>query len=109
MARRHPAYAPRTTRTVELLGMEIARARRSRRITQAELAERAGVSQNTLIAIEHGSTTAAIGTVFEVALLVGLELLADADDLDTAWNRTREAITLLPGRVRRRAELDDDF
>lgn len=109
MGRQHPSYAPRTTRTVELLGMAIARARRSRRITQAELAQRAGISQNTLTAIEHGSSTAAIGTVFEVAFLVGLDLLADADDLDTAWNHMREAITLLPGRVRRRAALDDDF
>lgn len=109
MARRHPAYAPRTARIVELLGMEIARARRSRRITQAELAERAGISQNTLTAIEHGSTTTAIGTVFEVALLVGLDLLAEADDLDVAWNRAREATLLLPARVRRRVELDDDF
>jgi transcriptional regulator with XRE-family HTH domain len=109
VARRHPAYAPRTTRTVELLGMEIARARRSRRITSAELAERAGISLNTLTAVEHGSTTVAIGTVFEVALLVGIDLLAEADDFDAAWNLAREAITLLPGRVRRRAELDDDF
>jgi hypothetical protein len=62
-----------------------------------------------LTAIEHGSTTVAIGTVFEVAHLVGVDLLADSDDLDTAWNRARGLITLMPGRVRRRAELDDNF
>ena len=47
--------------------------------------------------------------VFEVAGLVGLDLLADAADIDSAWARARDTIALLPARVRRRGAPDDDF
>jgi transcriptional regulator with XRE-family HTH domain len=107
--RRHPSYAPRTIRTVELLGMEISRARVERRITQAELAERAGISPDTLSSIEQGSPTVAIGTVFEVAHLLGIDLLVDGDDLDAMWSRTRQTLALLPGRVRQTLSVDDNF
>lgn len=107
--RRHPSYAPRTIRAVELLGMEISRIRLERRITQRELAERAGISPDTLGSIEQGTPTVAIGTVFEVAHLLGIDLLVDGDDLEATRSRTRQMLALLPGRVRRALPVDDDF
>jgi serine/threonine-protein kinase HipA len=55
-----------------VLGLEIARARRARRWPVTELAERAGVSRHTVRAVEDGAPTVAIGTVFELAIIVGV-------------------------------------
>lgn len=63
------------------LGTLIRDARRARRITQAELAVRAGASHPTLIRIEAGSPAAAIGTVLSVMEQVGLlKLLSELCD-----------------------------
>ncbi|MEZ5233535.1 MAG: helix-turn-helix transcriptional regulator [Acidimicrobiales bacterium] len=101
MARRAHAHTPATMQLVAALGLEIARGRRARRLTAAELAERAGISRSTLHAVEHGSPTVAIGVVFEVAGLVGIDLFgagpAGAASLLEA-GRTR--LALLPVRVR---------
>jgi len=109
MPRRHPSYAPRTIRAVEMLGMEVARVRISRQVTQAELAERAGISAETLSSVEQGRPTVAIGTYFEVAHLLGIDLLEEGDELDVAWSRARQTLTLLPGRVRHTVPVDDEF
>lgn len=110
--RRPHSFSARTLEVVRLLGMEIARARRARRWGQEELAERAGISEGTLRSIERGSPTATIGIVFEVASLLGIDLLgASPDELPARVARSQERLELLPSRVRGRAsdEVDDDF
>ncbi len=110
--RKAHSYTPQTTALTSVLGLEIARARRSRRWNQKELAQRAGISALTLSSIERGSTTVAIGTVFEIAHLVGLDLLgAKADDLPDLLSRSQDRLALLPVRVRNRSsdEIDDNF
>jgi transcriptional regulator with XRE-family HTH domain len=96
---------------VEVLGLEIARARRARRWTQAELAERAGISENTLRSIERGSPTATIGVVFELASLLGIELFgAGPEELPALVAQARDRLALLPSRVRTgSSEVEDDF
>ena len=105
------ALSPQTRAGVELLGLEIARARRARRWSQAELAERAGVSVLTIRSIERGSPSVAIGTVFEVAALLGLNLFdASPQQLPTLVTRSQDRLALLPTRVRTRsARVEDDF
>lgn len=75
MARRAHSLSPVAADAVRLLGLELARARRARRWTQEELAERAGVSVDTLRAAERGSARVRVGAMFELATLVGLDLL----------------------------------
>ncbi len=110
--RKAHSYSPHTITLTSVLGLEIARARRSRRWSQAELAQRAGISPLTLSGIERGATTAAIGTVLEVAFLVGLDLLGTRpDDLPNLLSRSQERLALLPERVRSRSsdDIDDNF
>ena len=57
-----------------LLGQRIKLARKKRKWSEMNLAERAGISRATLQKIEAGNMTPAIGLVFEVASLVGVSL-----------------------------------
>jgi transcriptional regulator with XRE-family HTH domain len=107
----HPrTYSPYTLEALELLGEQIRLGRRERRWTQAELAERAGVSIRTLNRVEHGDPRVALGTSFELAALTGVPLFQpDRERLSMDLDRTRGRSALLPARVRPREEVDDDF
>ncbi len=113
--KRPRTHSPSSIAAVEILGLEIARARRARRQTLDDLAQRAGVSRPTLHSIEHGSPSVAIGTVFEVATLLGIPLFGTGDrgELSELRNRGRDRLALLPARVREPLESDaapdDDF
>lgn len=58
------------------LGHAIRGARRAAGITQATLAELAGVSERTIRAIESGSPSPSIGSVMAAAAAVGLRVRA---------------------------------
>lgn len=106
------ATLPQAQDAVRVLGLEVARARRARRWSQAELAERAGVSRETVRKVEHGGSAVAIGTAFDLAALVGVELFgASPGELPLLVRRGEERLAVLPSRVRKRAdlELDDEF
>lgn len=76
-----------------------------------ELAERAGVSTDTLLKVEHGDPTVSLGVAFDVATLVGVPLFyEDRSRLADEVARSRERGALLPQRVyKRESDLDDDF
>lgn len=105
------SYTKTTLHAVKLMGLEIAQARRERRWTAEELAERAGIGRTTLWKIERGDPSVAVGTVFEVAVLVGVPLFsADSSDLEALVRRRSERLALLPARVRPPTEpVHDDF
>lgn len=103
-------YSLHTVDAARVLGVEIARARRERRLTIDELAERAGVSRITVRAVEAGTPTVAIGTVFELATLLGIDLFGAPAQLPELLARGRDRLALLPARVRESsAAVDDDF
>jgi DNA-binding XRE family transcriptional regulator len=54
-----------------LLGKQIKPARKQRKWSEQNLADRAGISRVTLQKMENGEMTCAIGLVFEAAALVG--------------------------------------
>ena len=113
MKRTHP-HSPQTLAAVQVLGLDIASARRARHQTVDDLAQRAGISRPTLRGIEHGSPTVAIGTVFEVATLLGIPLFGanSRDELDDVRDRARGRLALLPVRIRQPTAsdaADDDF
>ncbi|NKY57654.1 helix-turn-helix domain-containing protein [Nocardia flavorosea] len=58
----------------ERIGGEIRAARRRYRLTQEQLAELAGTSTRTVRDIEHGTGATSVGTVAEVADVLGLTL-----------------------------------
>lgn len=55
------------------LGERISLARRARRITQPDLAAKAGIGLSTLSAVERGAPTVQIGSVLMVLWALGLE------------------------------------
>ena len=69
-----------TSEAARLLGRRVSLARRERRWTLAELAERVGVSVVTIRKVERGDPTVALGTAFEAAVIAGVVLFhRDAD------------------------------
>ncbi|MCB9654961.1 MAG: helix-turn-helix domain-containing protein [Deltaproteobacteria bacterium] len=106
-------YARYTQIALRVLGNMIHVARKERRVTAAELAERAGISRGLLRRVEAGDPKCEIGVVFEVARIVGIPLFDRDEDheLTELGGRVRERLVLLPRRVRVGAseDVDDDF
>jgi|SRR5690349_6801160 len=104
-------FSPYTVEAAQLLGEQIRLARRGRRWSQRELAERAGITPGTLIKIERGDPSVRLGTAFEAASLVGVPLFhADRSRLTLDLDRTRARAALLPERIRPREEdVKDEF
>ena len=93
------------------MGEQIRLGRKQRRWSERNLAERAGISRATLQKIENGEMSCAIGLVFEVATLVGINLFqTDSMSLAKHIEHTRDKIALLPSRMRTgKRVVQDDF
>lgn len=109
--RRPHSYSPTALEALEVLGLQVAVARRQRRWTSAELAARVGISVTTLRNVERGEPTVAAGILFEVATLLGVPLFGDGETMRRErLEHQREIFALLPARVRKGQEtVDDDF
>ncbi len=106
------AYSRYTMDAAVLLGKNIELARKERSLTEADLAERAGISRTTLQKIEKGDLKCELGLFFEVATLVGVKLF-DVDSTTTflsTMDRVNDKIALLPKSIRKKKkEVDDAF
>lgn len=101
-------YSPMTREALELIGLEIAAARKARKWSEDKLAEHAGVSRGTVRRIEKGHPKAEVGLVFEMASLVGVTLFGDKRRERLA--SAREKAPLLPKRIHGRTPMvNDDF
>lgn len=102
-------YSKYANEAVQLLGKQIKLARKERRWSEKNLAERAGISRATLQKIEKGEMTCAIGLAFETAALVGLNLFEN-DQLPMAVRLENAAakIALLPKRIKPKPRVVDD-
>jgi transcriptional regulator with XRE-family HTH domain len=108
--KRPRAHSPLALEAANLLGANVRLARRRRRWTVAELAERVGVSEATMLKVEHGDPGVRLGIAFEAAALVGVPLF-DEDSPRRALEAGRidDRLAVLPQRVRQPREVDDDF
>jgi transcriptional regulator with XRE-family HTH domain len=104
-------YSKYTHDAVILLGEQIKLGRKQRKWTEHNLADRAGISRATLQKIENGEMSCAIGLVFEVAALVGVNLFEqDKLPLSRHIEQTRDKIAVLPKRIQVKTKaVDDDF
>lgn len=105
------SYSRYSADAVQLLGVLIRAARKERKLTGLELAERAGISRSLLQRIEKGDLKCGIGSVFEVATIVGVRLFdAEEAGLTHHIQRIEDKLTLLPKSVRKPVKLvNDDF
>ena len=107
-----PAVSRHAQDAVALLAGEIRAARLEKRMTAAELAERAGVSRGLVARIEQGDLACSIVTVFELAVIAGVDLFEQGTDKRSArLDGTRKILELLPKRARalQPPKVDDDF
>ena len=104
-------YSRHSRDAVALLGGLIRVARKERKITLQEMADRAGISRGLLQRIEKGSLKCEIGVVFEVATIVGVKLFeAEKTTLANHIRHTEEKLVLLPKSIRKKTKVvDDDF
>lgn len=93
---------------LRLLGAQIKQARHAQGWTQTDLASRISVTQKTMHEIERGSPTVSIGSVFNAAFTVGVNLFGlEGTDLARARRQGEDTLALLPARVRKPVTKDD--
>ena len=94
-----------------MLGKLIQLARKQRRMTAAELAERTGISRSTLQRVEKGDPNVEVGLMFEAAVLVGVPLFdAEPGRLMEKLARIDDKLALLPKAVHKpAAKVHDAF
>lgn len=104
-------YLRPTREAVELLGKLIRLSRKERKMTEEDLAGRAGISRRTLQKIERGDLKCEIGLVFEVANLVGVNLFGEEGNANISRNISRvdDKLALLPQLVRNTVKVNDEF
>lgn len=75
---------PKYTANLEKMGENIKLARKRRKLTMIQVAERAGIARSTLYLIEKGEPSVAMGAYFNVLRVLGLQddfLKLAADDV----------------------------
>ncbi|MEQ6120348.1 helix-turn-helix transcriptional regulator [Reichenbachiella sp. MALMAid0571] len=74
---------PKHQKILEQLGENIKLARKRRKLTALQVAERAGIARNTLYLLEKGTPSVSMGALFNVLRVLGLHedfLKLAADD-----------------------------
>lgn len=88
---------PKHQKVLEQLGENIKLARKRRKLTATQVAERAGIARNTLYLLEKGMPSVSMGALFNVLRVLGLHedflKLASDDDL----GRKLQDLNLLGG------------
>ncbi len=88
-------------RALRKLGQDLKDARRRRRLNMALVAERASISKPTLIRIERGSSSVAVGNYARVLFVMGMtDRLADLADVRSDLVGLRLEEENLPKRIR---------
>jgi transcriptional regulator with XRE-family HTH domain len=104
-------YSRYSLEAISLLGSVIRVARKERKMTAQEVANRAGISRGLLQRIEKGDPKCEIGATFEVATILGVKLFdAEATTITKHIRQTEDKLVLLPKAVRKKVKVaDDDF
>lgn len=85
MVTRKQTIFPKYDKVMEQMGENITLARKRRKLTMIQVAERADISRSTLHLIESGNSSVAMGAYFNVLRVLGLQndflKLASDDEL----------------------------
>jgi DNA-binding XRE family transcriptional regulator len=98
-AAKHPGVTPLSVaRALRVLGTHGSNWRKLNRLTAAQVAERAGISRDTLRAIEQGKGTASTENLLRVLRIIGIMdvVVKSADPYETDVGRVRMDEILCP-------------
>lgn len=101
MPKKLPILLPSVQRSLETLGQNIRLARLRRDLSAEMVAERAGISRQTLSALENGSGSVSMATWIQVLFVLGLEKDLEAIARDDELGRALQDAKL-PNRQRAR-------
>jgi len=73
LSRNRPVLFPNHQRLLEQLGERLRLARKRRKLTTGQVAERAGISRSTLYHLEMGEANSSMGTLLQVLMALRLE------------------------------------
>ena len=109
MTRRRLDPSPHVRDALSILSAQVRAERTTRRLTRADLAIRAGVSERTVALVESASPNVSVGNVFAVAIEAGVDLFGTGSDyaLSMLANQAKGTVALLPQRVRKTPAKDD--
>lgn len=107
MPRKLPVLLPSVQRSLEALGENIRMARLRRDLSAGMVAERAGISRQTLSALENGSGSVSMATWIQVLFVLGLEKDLEAVARDDELGRAL-LDAKLPSRRRARKSPQKD-
>lgn len=99
--KKNKAYMAYTTEALSLLGLLIKSARKDRKMTEFDFADRVGISRFTLQKIEKGNPTVEIGTFFDAAAIAGIKLFEIENNFSIPLGHAKEKVALLPKRIRK--------
>jgi transcriptional regulator with XRE-family HTH domain len=104
-------YSAYSTDAMHLLGATIRAERKSKKISELELAERAGVARSLVQRAEKGDMSCGVGIIFEMAHIVGISLFdAGPSRLASQIKQVEDKLTLLPKSIRKKTKvINDDF
>jgi len=111
MMAKQRTYSQYAQEAAVLMGEQIKLGRKQRQWSEKNLADRAGISRATLQKIENGEMSCSVGSVFELATLVGVKLFEpDSMPLSKHIEHTRDKVALLPQRIKAtKKAVRDDF
>lgn len=94
--------------SISRLGEDLSAARRARRMSQSDLAERIGVARTTIVRMEMGNSQVSIGAIAAAAWVLGLEKnLAEAFAPEKDKELLKTARLALPRKIQP-SRVDDD-
>lgn len=104
-------YSRYSAGAMQLMSSLIKAARKERKLTTQDIANRAGISRGLVQRIEKGDMKCSIGAVFEVAAIVGIKLFdADETSLSTHIRQNEDKLALMPKSIRKKTRVvNDDF
>ena len=104
-------YSRYSADAVQLMSSLIKIARKERKLTAQDVADRAGISRGLVQRIEKGDMKCSIGAVFEVAAILGVKLFdGDENSLSKNLRRNEDKLSLMPKSIRKKARVvKDDF
>lgn len=101
MSRPHTPALPSSNRALTALGERLRLARKRRKITTVLMAQRVGVSRDTLNRVEKGDPVVSLGTYLRVLRVLGLDADLDLIAADDALGRKLQDLALEPASKRR--------